>query len=1135
MNNIQLFALQQGGSGPASYLQLDLYPEEPIKMTKSIEAIQDPQATTSAFSKTFRIPATHINGTFMKAVFNVNATDYDATQKADAYINVDGAYFISGNIRLQNIFRNSKRGKIEYEIIFMGQTSTFGSNVGPKNLSELDLTNPTTGQGLVHNRNYANVTASWSKTFLGGAVLYPLCEWGYTYDKTTKEPEQSTVSVYNAVTSKQGFTDSNHPLSLSQFKPYIQAKYLWDRIFDGSGGFTYESDFLDSQLFKNIYTVMTDQDTSEAILSSTLTFRVAMNPNQVTDNIYYFDSDQSLKCTFVYRDISNSFSTVSPGFFVAPYTGNYDISVDDMFVNWASRSPNYNPAPNRKTFTISIQADGINYKPPVSQTGWFDTSATDKTPVYANTGLTSTKINFASYFMEKGDKLYLYYNVPSNQFSRFEILKGIWSGELPNIIDPKGLLSAQYKQLDFIKAINDRFKLIWEPDPQNPNKFFIEPWKDFVKRGTKRDWSDIIDENMDETVSPAFYTQPRQWNFLDAEEADIYNFSYQQENKQTFGQLNQNSNIEIISGVKEIKSLFAAYPIAPIAGSDTFLVPQLSKDTQSQIQPIQVKPRICFYNDLNLIDAPVTWYMKDENNVIKTQTKYPITSSFDRFPFTSTAFDLSWTNVRQFWVENTTTGAGRTNITAYNSYWGTWFDSIFNPYSRLMTATFALNSNDFKTLRFNDKIFVRDAWWFPLKIYDFVLGEESAVRVDLLKIGSIGVSLEDTEPTILYEHPGLCYGQDGCTACCCQGLFLVTIWTTTPTFIGATFYFSDPTGSVAAQQGYYNDGTNTILINADGVAIAEYDCTSCDCGQSGLTELNLVCYGDTLCEACCCTIGTDTIWVDGTVLSNSTKAWYDSAGTTALVPGRWYAYNGEVMQIGADGITISQQGVCGACNCNPLEQQSPLPGFYFPTSGDKACCIQGPSIWIGTDTYWSESSTFFPATGFYTANSTSFPLGATAAGFTGPVWLSDGEHYKDVFNGAVTATVPCPVITPVNCPDRTNNVKYTLINTTGLDTVIDATYLISFDGANFFYAGATGASGMTFYNQENVYYDPASFMQATLDVSFGTPPTPGNLQVLLTIDGATAFNVSTPTPAIYVTPPYTAGTGTNEWFFTWTP
>ena len=1127
MNNIQLFALKQGGTSPASYLQLDLYPEEPIKITKSVEAIENPQATTSAFSRTFRIPATSVNGDFMKAVFNVNSADYDATQKADAYINLNGAYFISGNIRLQNIFKNSKLGKIEYEIIFMGETSNFGSIVGPKNLAQLDLTDPATGQNLVHDRTYTNIRASWNKTLFGGAIVYPLCEWGYTY--TNGVPDQSTLAVYNATTAPKGFTDIGNPLEVSQFKPFIQTKYLWDRIFDGAG-FTYTSSFLNSQLFSNLYSVMTNQDTSEAELSSTIEFRTAIDPNQVATQSL---TSIRLKSTFVYSDNSNSYSTVDPGFFTAPYTGSYDFYIDDLFANYTSTGVFANNVPNLHNFFITIRATG-RPSSAVTKTVSMNFAGPDPTKCFSGTGFTNTLISWPNFSLFQGETVEIYFTVNFIQYSFFEILKGTYGGSLPNKIDPKGLLPSQYKQLDFIKGINDRFKLIWEPDPQNPKAFIIEPWKDWIKLGSKKDWSDKIDENMDETITPAFYTQPRQWDFKDSEEADVFNFSYQQEIKQTFGQLNKNSNIEIISGIKEITSLFAAYPIAPIQGDDEFLIPHLSKDTEAQRQPIQVKPRLCFFNDSNLVTAPVTWYFRDDAAASTAQTTYPITSSFDRYPFVPTAFDISWTNNKQFWVPNTVTGAGRTNITAYNTYWATWFNSIFNPYSRLMTATFALDSNDFKTIRFNDKIFIRDAWWFPLKIYDFVLGEETAVKVDLLKIGSIGISLEDTQPTILYEHPLLCFHPtDPCIACCCQGLFLTTLWTLTPDFLGATNYFSDPAGSIPAQSGYYNDGTNTIFINSDGIAILAFDCDTCDCDQTGLTEIN-ACYGDTLCEACCCLIGGETIYTDGATLGSSTRAWGDNTGTTALTPNRWYAFGGEVILIGADGITIVLQGTCAGCDCDPLvEQRIPLPGFYLTPSPDQSCCLNSNLGPIGTATYWSQGTDeFFPATGFYTSNSLSTPLGSTAAGFTGPVWLSDGEYYKGVQNGSVTfITTPC---TGVVCPDRVIPVDFNLINLSGSGTVIAATYFISFDGI-YYYSGSTGASGTSFTNTSTINYAPDSFSAAQIDVSFGIPVTPGTLAVSLLVDGATAFTDMFPTPGTYTTPLFLTGTGSNEWYFTWTP
>jgi hypothetical protein len=432
---------------------------------------------------------------------------------------------------------------------------------------------------------------------------------------------------------------------------------------------------------------------------------------------------------------------------------------------------------------------------------------------------------------------------------------------------------------------------------------------------------------------------------------------------------------------------------------------------------------------------------------------------------------------------------------------------------------------------FNDKIFIRDSWWFPLKVYDFVLGEKQNVKVDLLKIGAIGISLEDTQPTRLYEHPLLCYSfDDPCIACCCQNLVLTTIWTLTPDFQGATMYFSDPSGSVIAQQGWYNDGNATLFINEDGIAISQWDCTTCDCEQTGLTE-QATCYAPTQCEACCCSTGdAQNIYTDGTTLGNSRRAWGNASGTIPLLPFTWYAKSGEVFLIGADGITVLVVGLCEGCDCEPLEQLAPLPGFYFPDSPVDSCCLEGVTGYIGTSTYWSEQSTFFPATGFYTQNSVDFPLGT---GATAPIYLSDGEYYKQIEIGLTTITTPCPP--SLSCSNRTNSVKYNLLNASGADVNIDAQYDISFDGVNYYYAGATAAGGTAFTNQTDIFYNPNSFMRAELDVTFGIPLTPGILDILLLVNGATAFTDNIPTPGTYITPPLLAGTGTNEWFFTWTP
>jgi hypothetical protein len=227
MERIQLYVAQQGVTGYAAYLELDLYAQEPIKFTKSVSDLYEPTATTSVFTRTFRVPNTNSNGDFFRAVFNVNSTDFDPTVKANAYINIDGAYFSSGYIKLDSIYRNDRDGKIDYEIIFLGETANFGGIVSPKDLSTLNLAD------YAHPVTYQNIRNSWTYNLFGGDIVYPLAEWGYTYDADGL-PEQSTIAYYDAVTAANGFTNPAHPIDVYQFKPAIRMKVIWDRIFFNS-------------------------------------------------------------------------------------------------------------------------------------------------------------------------------------------------------------------------------------------------------------------------------------------------------------------------------------------------------------------------------------------------------------------------------------------------------------------------------------------------------------------------------------------------------------------------------------------------------------------------------------------------------------------------------------------------------------------------------------------------------------------------------------------------------------------------------------------------------------------------------------------------------------------------------------
>ncbi len=156
--NLQLFAINTVGE--TCILQLSSY--DPIRMTLSV-AEQNPFVPSSYYSQTFRIPGQGENVNFFEDVYSVNGFSFDATKAAEAWILSDGFLFTVGNLTLKSVIRNEKYGIIEYEVLFMGDTSTFASDVGDGYMNEIDTS------ALNHALTYANVTSSWGATAGGTA------------------------------------------------------------------------------------------------------------------------------------------------------------------------------------------------------------------------------------------------------------------------------------------------------------------------------------------------------------------------------------------------------------------------------------------------------------------------------------------------------------------------------------------------------------------------------------------------------------------------------------------------------------------------------------------------------------------------------------------------------------------------------------------------------------------------------------------------------------------------------------------------------------------------------------------------------------------------------------------------------
>jgi len=173
--NTQLFAIEN-----SQEIQLDLYEQEPIKFNISAENITEPTEVTSNFSRSFRLPATSTNSRFFKWWYLAGTVDFDITKRVEADIRINGITYKKGQLRLQKAYINATNNNVELEVVFMGETKSFSSQVGDIKMNELNLIDTS------HLIDVQAVEDSWEdfgdpQLFLDGKIRYALADRGYDY------------------------------------------------------------------------------------------------------------------------------------------------------------------------------------------------------------------------------------------------------------------------------------------------------------------------------------------------------------------------------------------------------------------------------------------------------------------------------------------------------------------------------------------------------------------------------------------------------------------------------------------------------------------------------------------------------------------------------------------------------------------------------------------------------------------------------------------------------------------------------------------------------------------------------------------------------------------------------------------
>mgnify|MGYP007059391635 FL=1 len=229
---------------------VDLYEDEDIPLTLSVDNFKNVIEKVQSYSKAFKLPATKRNNKIFDNIFEITRSDsgivFNPYLKTQCELKQDGYILFEGYLRLIEI--NDKEGETSYNVNLYSEAVALADILKEKKFSDLDF------KELNHDYNKTNIKASWNESPSSGITYLNASTSGYRdANDTLKYPFvdwQHDILISNGNNGTSGYPELS---SLEQvFRPFIQVKYLIDRIFKDTV-FSYESEFFNTTDFKKLY------------------------------------------------------------------------------------------------------------------------------------------------------------------------------------------------------------------------------------------------------------------------------------------------------------------------------------------------------------------------------------------------------------------------------------------------------------------------------------------------------------------------------------------------------------------------------------------------------------------------------------------------------------------------------------------------------------------------------------------------------------------------------------------------------------------------------------------------------------------------------------------------------------------
>ena len=690
--------------------QLDIAENEALQVTREIADIREPDARSSDWSKTYRIPGTANNNRIFGHIFDINqeqlntgtqfAPDFNPNKKASALVTVDEVEQVRGYMRLLNI-NVTRRGEIEYEVSVHGEGADLFAKILDRKLYELDLSefNHTVTKTIVKN--------SWAHDWEDGYV-YPLIDMG------------------------RG-ANLDNVWGVNELTPCVFAKQVIDKIFSDSG-FSYSADsFFNSDEFKEwvIPAPAWLRLTQDEIDARKVYALRSSNANYAVGQTIIFNNDS----TGGGSDPGGLYNTSTGQYVPGVWGGRYQVGLG-LDVTITGLSDITYP---RITVEFGVYVNGRLAD--VATSGIMlnnaITGASRQTTAFLGTifaafgeprevrplNVYATPAGSGAVTIASG------YTLTINAGSYFRVIPTAQGGQA---VDFNSFFATQdWTQGEFLRTMVRMANLYIEPTGRG-NELHIAPRDDFYRDTVVNDITAKIDRSQPMTITPMGELEGNPYVFTYKQGQDEDSKEYAEAMGRVYGEARVFTDNDFIKSEKKIEIPFVSTPyISGLGGKIRIAAMQTERKTQGELRILYWSGKVGDERWIlaDEVASPTYWLGGEQ-----IDNGYPHAGHLDD-PFTPTK-DLCFG--MPYYI-NLPAGVSYTNNNLVNRYWRKYLAEVADRNSKLVTCMVNLRAGDWQKWSFRDLYFF-DGQYFRLnKIIDYVPGGEDLTRCEFLKLKTAAV------------------------------------------------------------------------------------------------------------------------------------------------------------------------------------------------------------------------------------------------------------------------------------------------------------------------------------------------------------------------------------------------------------